>query len=144
MVYAAALALAATVILPSPPDSYIYRTYFGILSWPGPFAAAILESWMVRDQPWLPQVVPRTSYGCHGRSPSHGTNDGRGGPIMAAIAGPVGQFVAAMVGPGPSWIAIIGPPGPTVGGTSLRVTSLVPRSFRGGPGTHCMCMRLIN
>ena len=53
--------------------------------------------------------------------PGHGTNDGRGGPIMAAIAGPVGPFVAAMVGPGPSWIAIIGPPGPTVGGTSLHV-----------------------
>ena len=49
-------------------------------------------------------------------SPPH---RGRGGPIMAAIAGPGGPFVAAMVGPGPSWIAITRP---TVGGTSLRVT----------------------
>ena len=102
---------------------------------PGPFAAAtrllslvrdqLWQSRVVRDQPWLPQVVPRTSYGCHGRSPGHGTNDGRGGPIMAAIAGPGGPFVAAMVGPGPSWIAITGPPGPTVGGTSLRVTGFL-------------------
>ena len=57
-----------------------------------------------------PQMVPRTSYHCHGRSPGHGTNDSSGGPITAAITGPRGPFVAAMVGPGPSWSAITGPP----------------------------------
>ena len=54
---------------------------------------------------------PRTNYGSHNWSATGGTNDGRGGPTMAATIGPGRPFMARE-------IAIAGPPGPTVGGTS--------------------------